>query len=136
MRIIPFVLGCLMLALAPLSGFAAGPGVSVRGIAFVASNEPGQTDPRLAPYESTLRSNLRFESFRYVGESSASVPPNGTASLSLPGGGRVDLQADAAGNLRAQRGGTAVTISRGRPAVFIGGPSGRGGVAGIIVLAN
>ena len=133
MRLIPTALACVAFALTSLTTFAAGE-TSVRGIGFAAANE-GATDPRLAPYAATLRSNLSFEHFRYLGESSATVSANGKASLSVPGGGRVELQADANGSVRAQRGGTAVTLSRGRPAVFLSGPP-KPGVTGIIVIAE
>jgi hypothetical protein len=133
MRLISLTFILLASLLAPSLGFAAS-ATSVRAIAFVASNEKGATDPRLAPYEGTLRGNLRFESFRYVGESSASVNAGGTASLSVPGGGRIELQSDSSGNVRVQRGGTAVTVSPGRPAVFMSGPAGKGSVSGVIVM--
>lgn len=135
MRITQLVLTGLLFVLAPFTGFAAGGAISVRAISFVASNERGATDPRLAPYESILRSNLRYESFKYVGESSATVAPGGKASLSAQGAGHIELQADAGGNVRVQRGGTVVTVSPGRPAVFMGG-GGKGGASGVIVMTN
>jgi hypothetical protein len=134
MRLIHLVLVSLGLFLLPALSHAAGGAVTVRAIAFVASNERGRTDPQLAPYESVLRANLRFESFRYVGESSATVSAGGQSTLNAPGGARIQLQADAGGNVQARRGGTAVTLSPGRPAVFMGGPSGKGGVSGVIVM--
>ncbi len=56
---------------------------TVEGILLTASNDRGQTDGRLATYEPTLRRILRFESYRFVGDGSAtlSVPGDGTASL-------------------------------------------------------
>lgn len=132
MRLIPIFLTILLSAVLPASSHAASAS-TVRAIAFTASNERGATDPRLAPYEATLRSNLRFESFQYVGENSATVAPGGTASLNVPGGGRLQLQSDSGGNVRVQRGDTVVTVSPGRPAVFMGGRSGKG-VSGVIVL--
>lgn len=133
MRLIPVVLTFLLAVLTPVSSFAAST-ISVRAIAFTASNERGATDPQLAPYEATLRSNLRFESFHYVGENSTTVSPGGTGKLSVPGGGQLQLQCDPAGNVRVQRGETSVTVARGRPAVFMGGRSAKGGVSGVIVL--
>ncbi|PTX94235.1 hypothetical protein DB354_10745 [Opitutus sp. ER46] len=124
------------MVLTPLASHAAGGATSVRAIGFTASNDRGATDPRLAPYEAVLRRNLRFESFKYVGESSASVARGGSASLSLPGGGSVKLESDNAGNVRVQRDGNVVTVSPGRPAVFMGGPAGNGGVSGVIIMAN
>src|SRR6476659_10177383 len=65
---------------------AAGQAATVNAILIVASKQPGRTDPRLAAYEGILRDNLRFESFRYVGEGSATVPAGGRGSISLPQG--------------------------------------------------
>ncbi len=136
MRLTHLALAGLTLLVAPIATFAAGAATSVRAIAFVASHESGRTDAQLAPYESILRANLRFESFRYSGESSASVAAGGTASLSLPSGGRVELEGDKAGNVKVHRGGTVVTVSPGRPAVFLGGPAAKGEVSGVIVMSN
>ncbi|HVU32322.1 MAG TPA: hypothetical protein VHE61_02735 [Opitutaceae bacterium] len=137
MRAIHLTLACVCLMLAPLAARAArGGATTVRAIAFVASNERGPSDPRLAPYEGVLRRNLRFESFKYVGESAASVSAGGTADLSVPGGVRIELKADSAGSVTVRRGGTTVTVSRGRPAVFLGGPAGNGHASGVIVLAD
>lgn len=134
MRIIHLALACLLFVGAPLLSVAAG-NTTVRAIAFVASHESGKSDPQLAPYESILRSNLRFESFRYVGENSASVATGGSATISVAGG-RVKVDNDPSGEIRVQHGGTVVTIARGRPAVFMGGPAGKGQVSGIIVMAQ
>lgn len=136
MRLIHLPLALLMFALAPLTGVAANAGASVRAIEFVASHQRGPTDPRLAPYEAILRRNLRYQSFHFVGESSASVSAGGRATLVLPQGGRVELHAGRSGTVQVTRGGTIVTVSRGRPAVFMNGPAGRGDASGIIVMAN
>lgn len=122
MRIIPLFVLCLMLCGLPFTSSAATGARTVRGIAFAASHEHGPTDPKLAAYESILRSNLRFESFRYVGESSATLSPGGTASLSV-GGVQVSLQCDKDGNVRAQHGGAQVTLG-GKPNVFMNGSTG------------
>ncbi|HVS50923.1 MAG TPA: hypothetical protein VHD62_01115 [Opitutaceae bacterium] len=135
MKIIHLLLAAVLLAAAPLASFAAQGGHSVRAILLIASRTPGQTDARLAPYEPVLRSNLRFESYRFVGESSASVSAGGTATLSLPGGNRVELESDAAGNVKVRRGGASIPVSR--PVVLLGGPAGgNGDVYGIIVMAQ
>ena len=57
--------------------------VSLQGILLTASNQPGQTDRRLAPYEPTLRRILRFESYHYVG--------GGSLGLEVPASGEVSL---------------------------------------------
>jgi hypothetical protein len=130
MRIVHYIIAVLLFAGLPLTSQAAGGTISVRGISFSASPEKGPTDPRLAPYEANLRANLRFESFRYLGESAATVTPGGKASLGLPSGGRVELSADKSGNVMAQWRGRAVPVAPGNPAVFLD----RGG--GIIVLVQ
>ena len=135
MRLIQLVLTGFLLIAGPAIGFAAG-GASVQAIGFAASNERGGTDPQLAPYVSTLKSNLSYESFRYTGESSASVSPGAAASLSLPGGGRAEVQMENNGQIRVSRGNTVVTVSPGRPAVFLNGPPGRGNVSGVIIVAR
>ena len=135
MRIIPLILACLLFGGVPAASMAAGSATSVRAISFVASQEKGPSDSRLAAYEGVLRSRLRFESFRYVGESSTSVPSGGRATLSVPSG-RIELEADQEGNVKAHRGGTVVSVSRGRPTVFVGGSGGGGEASGVIVMAQ
>jgi hypothetical protein len=134
MKFIYLFLGCVLF-FSPFTAHAASGG-SVRAISFVASHASGQTDPRLAPYEATLRSNLRYESFRYVGESSVAVSSGGKAALTVPGAGRLEVEADERGGIRVHRGGTAVAVSPGHPAVFMGGSAGNGEVSGIIVMAD
>lgn len=128
-------LTCLLLA-SPNTSFGADGGTSVRAIAFVASNDSGPTDRKLAPYEAILRSNLRFESFRYAGENSTSVPPGGATTLSLPNGGSVRLECDKSGSVKVHRGETVVTVSPGHPAVFMSGRGGKGGAPGVIVMTR
>lgn len=126
-----FILSALLLS--PLSALAAPRGASVRAIAFVASNERGATDPQLARYESVLRANLRFESFHFVGESSASVPRGGSTTLDSPTG-RIDVRWDSGDEVTVRHHGTTVSVSVGHPAVFLGGSAGGGRVSGVIVL--
>lgn len=68
--------------------------VSLQGILIAASNEEGQTDRRLAPFEGNLRRVLRFRSYRYIGEGSATLGVPGEGSLSLGRGHRLELSAD------------------------------------------
>lgn len=78
----------LTLLLAVFGGFALSARAeraSLQGILITASNEPGQTDRRLAPYEPTLRRILRFESYHYVG--------GGNLALDVPASGGVSLGA-------------------------------------------
>lgn len=140
MRLIHFVLTCLVLAgaLPRTASAAAGGATSIRAILFVASNERGAPDPKLRSYEPVLRSNLRFESYRYMGEGSAAVAAGSSASISLAGGNHVELERDNAGGpAKVKRGGAVVALSRGKPVVLLGGPAGnKGEVYGIIVLSN
>src|SRR5947199_10447987 len=98
MRIIKLVLTLALVALAPRLNYAAAGGnaSSVRAILFTASNDKGPSDPKLASYEPVLRSNLRFETFRYVSEGSASVAVGASATITL-GSNRVVLERDKSG---------------------------------------
>lgn len=69
----------------------AAEGTSVRAILISASKGKGGSDPRLAPYESTLRRTLKFDSFKFVGEGSAAVSGNGQASIALGGNHEIQL---------------------------------------------
>jgi hypothetical protein len=72
----------------------AAEGTAIRAILIIASNTKGQSDPKLAPYEATLRRNLPFESFRFAGEGAASVSGGGQASLTLGRGHRLELDGE------------------------------------------
>src|SRR4051812_14801387 len=98
MRTIKLIFMLLLAALlTPLASHAAqGGGTTVRAILVIASKEKGGTDPKLRAYEGILRANLRYESFRFVGESSATVPPGGKANLNLQGK-RLQLQSEGGG---------------------------------------
>src|SRR4051812_13125148 len=110
---------------------AQGHATSVRAILIIASKEPGRTDPRLAAYEGILRSNLRFESFRYVSEGSTTVGPGEHKTLSVQGNS-VEV-ANEGGTVVASRGGRGLPV----PIVLLGGSAGgKGDVYGIIVVAQ
>lgn len=94
MRIIQFgFVIFLATIMAPHPARAAGSS-SVHAILITASNQKGGADPRLAPYEATLRRNLPFESFRYVGEGSAAVAASARATLSLGRSHRLELEGE------------------------------------------
>lgn len=130
-------LACLFLfaALALPGAVRAAEATSVRAILVIASNEKGGTDPKLAPYERALRNVLRYESYRAVGEGATSVPGGGKASISLPAGNRVDLQADASG-VKVLRAGQAIPLGRGSPVVILGGPAGKSGDTYAIIVTG
>lgn len=89
----------LILLLASLAGLAslarAAESVTVRGLLVSASNEPGESDPRLSAYLANLRRILRAENFRLLGEDSATIAVSTKSDLSL-GGQSVQLSAESA----------------------------------------
>ena len=89
----------LILLLASLAGLAslarAAESVTVRGLLVSASNEPGESDPRLSAYLANLRRILRAENFRLLGEDSATLAVATKGDLSL-GGQSVQLSAESA----------------------------------------
>lgn len=90
-----FVL-CFAAGLLP-SPARAAEGASIQAILIIASNAKREADPKLARYEATLRRNLPFESFRYAGEGSASVPEGRSTSLALGRGHSLELEAERGG---------------------------------------
>lgn len=145
----------LVLSLAAVLAFAASsqPGfaaerASIRAILIIASPQKGGSDARLAPYESTLRRILRFETYRAIADASTAVPVGGRATLSLSQGHRLELSGDRSDaretrvQLRWSHGSrelmnTALALPSGRPAV-LGGPAhgDSGEVWAVIIIAN
>ena len=74
----------------------AAESVTVKGILISASNESGESDRQLAAYVPNLRRILRFESFRYLGEDSASLAVPAKGELSLGEGQRMELATESA----------------------------------------
>lgn len=106
---------------------------SLQGILLTASNEPGQTDRRLAPYEPTLRRILRFESYHYVGGGNLSLEVPASGNVSLGHGHALEVTTEQSdgktihAKVRWTAGGrtlmnTGLTLRSGVPAV-LGGPS-------------
>jgi hypothetical protein len=128
-------------------GSDAAARASIRGVLVIASNDPGQPDPRLALYEPTLRRILRFESYRAAGEGSASVSVPGAGGVSLGRGHRLDVETESVdgGGLRVRvrwsEGSkvfmnTGLVLRRGVP-VVLGGPArSEGGVYAVIIIAD
>jgi hypothetical protein len=129
----------LILLLASLAGLAtfalAADGVSVRGLLIAASQEPGESDPRLASYVANLKRIGRFESFRLLGDDSASLSVPGNAELSF-GGQSVRLTTEGGGGravLRARWG--SVDQQLVNSTTMIVGPStGRKGESYVLLL--
>lgn len=137
----------LLLGLIATSRLAfAAEGASIQALLISASKDKGRSDPRLAEYEATLKRTLPFDTFKLVGQGSASVAgSNSTASISLPGGHKLQL----AGGERADGGikvrvtwtsggrelmNTALTLQAGTPAVL--GRGGDGEVPVILIIAR
>ena len=106
---------------------------SLQGILIAASNEPGRTDRRLAEYEPTLRKILRFESFKFLGDDTASMSAPDDVRLTLGEGHELAVQVERADEKSIHvrvlwTGGgrtlmnTGLTLRPGVPAV-LGGPS-------------
>ena len=125
-----------------------GERAGIQAILISASNERGETDRRLAPYESTLRRILRFEGFRFLGEDSTVLAVGGRDSLSIGDGQRLDLETDRVEGraihvrVRWTAGGrtlmnTGLVLNAGVPAV-LGGPStgNRGEVYAVILVGR
>jgi hypothetical protein len=122
----------LAACLVPVLGSAAqGGGTRVRAVLVIASKEKGPTDPKAAPYVGELRANLRYESFRYVGENSTTVPAGGKASLEVQGR-RLELQSEGGGVFARIPGGGGGPL----PTVFNVGGADKGGVYFLVVQAN
>lgn len=81
-------------ALGPIT--RAAESVTVKGILISASNESGESDRQLAAYVPNLRRILRFESFRHLGEDSASLAVPAKGELSLGEGQRMELTTESA----------------------------------------
>ncbi len=127
----------LTLLFAVLCGLAlaarAADRASMQGILISASNEPGQTDRRLAQYEPTLRKILRFESYKFLGGDSTSLDVPASGSLSLGDGHEIMVATESSDGksihvkVRWTGGGrtlmnTGLVLRPGVPAV-LGGPS-------------
>jgi len=139
----------LLAALASLTLAArAAERASVQGILLSASNEPGQTDRRLAPYEPNLRRILRFESYRFLGEDRASLDVPASGSLALGDGHELEVTTESNDGksvhvkVRWTAGGrtlmnTGLVLRPGVPAV-LGGPStgNKGEVYAVILIGR
>lgn len=121
---------------------------SVQGILLSASNESGETDRRLAPYEPTLRRILRFESFRFLGDDTANLVVAEPGHLTLGNGHELSVTTEKIeGNaihvrVRWSSGGrtlmnTGLVLRAGVPAV-LGGPAtgNKGEVYAVILIGR
>ncbi len=118
---------------------------AVRALLVLASNDKGESDPRLAAYEPNLRRILRFESYRLAGEGSGRVAAGARSQLALGQGHSLQLEATPsegkAIKLRVawQTGertqmNTGLTLRAGVPAILGGPPSGKEGEVWAVIL--
>ena len=138
----------LLAACTALLGTARAERATLEGILITASNEPGQTDRRLAPYEATLRRILRFETFRHVGSDRTSLDVPASGSLSIGNGHTLAIETEQSDGksvhvkVRWSAGGrtlmnTGLSLRPGVPAV-LGGPStgNKGEVYAVILVGR
>lgn len=135
MKTTRLILSLLMLALAgSLASVArAAERTTIQGILISASNDKGETDRRLAPYEPTLRRILRFESYRFLGDDRTTLDGPQKGHLSLGEGHEIEIETESSDGkavrlrVRWLKGGralmnTGLALRPGVPAV-LGGPS-------------
>ena len=138
-----------LFALAATCGLAAtsraADRATVQGILISASNDKGQTDSRLSSYEPTLRRILRFESYRFLGEGSASMAVPEHGEISLGNGHQLEIDTERADGssihikVRWTAGGstlmsTGLVLRPGVPAVLGGPGTGKGGDVYAVIL--
>ena len=113
---------------------------SIQGILISASNESGESDRRLAAYVPNLKRILRFESFHFLGEDSASLAVPATGELSLGDGQRVELVTESSDGktvLLKVRWGSVhheYVLQRGSTTVLGGSSTGRKGEVYAVIL--
>jgi len=150
MKTIRLLLSVLLLTITGkfLPAALAADRASIQGILISASNDKGETDRRLMPYEPTLRRILRFESYRFLGDDQASIGTGEKGHLSLGEGHEVEIETESAEGksvrlrVRWTKGGrvlmnTGLALRAGVPAV-LGGPSTgtKGDVYAIILIGR
>ncbi|BET67961.1 hypothetical protein ASA1KI_28790 [Opitutales bacterium ASA1] len=147
MKLVPFLLAACIAALLSPSARAQEPSFMVQGILIVASNQPGQTDAKVQPYEPVLKRLLRFESYRSAGEGSTALTVPGTSTVTLGPRHRLEIESLGADANRVrvrvkwiedrkELANTTLRLVRGTPAV-IGGPGvpgSQGEVYGVLLL--
>lgn len=121
---------------------------TIQGILISASNEPGESDRRLAEYEPTLRKILRFVSYRHLGSDRASLDIPASSNLSVGDGHELEVATESSDSnsihvkVRWTAGGrtlmnTGLVLRPGVPAV-LGGPStgNKGEVYAVILIGR
>ena len=140
-------LALLLVTFTALLGSARAESASIQGLLITASNEPGQTDRRLAAYESTLRRILRFETFHLVGDDTANLELPSSQSMSLGDGHQLEVTAERSDGkslhvkVRWTVGGrtlmnTGLALRSGVPAVLGGPATGNKGEVYAVILVG
>lgn len=131
---------------AAMTSVAAGADVLMaQAMLVAASDKPGKTDRRLAPYEPNLKAVLRFKSYQLEGDASAQILVQTRQTLNLGGGHKVEIEPlRLAGDRVKARikwtfgdktlANTVMVLRRGTPAVLGGVSRGEGEVLGVLVL--
>lgn len=133
----------LVVCVAPVR---AGAGVTFKAVMIHASDNPAPIDRRLEHIEYKLRRMLKFEHYKHAGEGSASVSLPGSGTIQLGGGYSLHIQASDAGKgkvsaqVQWKKGGsvllsTRTRVSRGSPTV-LGGVSQGSGKLMVILTAR
>lgn len=138
--ILVFLLFTAVVGVATAARAASG-GVTIRGILISASNEKGESDRRLASFVPNLKRILRFESFQFLGEDSASIGVPGSGELSLGNGHSVELTTESSDGktvLLKVRWSAGVrheyVLQRGGTTVLAGPSTGRGEMVAVILV--
>jgi hypothetical protein len=148
MKTLRLTLSLLLSAASLVISSHAAERASIHGILISASNEKGESDRRLGPYEPTLRRILRFESYRFLGDGSVSISPSDKGHLSLGEGHELEIESESSESktvrlrVRWMKGGralmnTGLVLRPGVPAV-LGGPStgNKGEVFAVILIGR
>lgn len=130
--------------------FAAGLGLTaatarattVNAILITAGNDGGQSDPRLAPYEATLRRVLRFNTYAFQGSDATRVVEGSQTTLMIGQGHELVVEGGAApysirirwSNRDRTLMNTGLTLRPGVPAVLGGPGTGRAGEVYAVIL--
>ena len=145
MKTIRSILPLLALACGLASASHAADRATVQGILISASNDKGQTDSHLSSYEPTLRRILRFESYRFLGEDSATIATSEHGQLSLGNGHQLEIESERSDGatihikVRWTSGGstlmsTGLVLRPGVPAVLGGPGTGHGSDVYAVIL--
>lgn len=139
------VLPCAASAATAPKAAKAARAATVHAILISASNKQGGVDRKLAAHEANLRRNLPFDTFRFAGEGTVSLPGGGRATINLPGGQRLELEDDPDTGIRLKVFwmvgsevviSTTLTLNPGVPGVLARRPATDGDVPVVLLIAR